>query len=470
VRVVVVALAFALAGTALAAVPPGTPRADRIDAVNGARDVIRCGAGRDIVVADQKDVVGRDCETVTRRIALDSTTNPAGQHRSIVEPSAAADGNSVVAVFQSGRIIDGGAAAIGWATSSDGGLTFRHGLLPESGAARVSDPAVARDRSHGLWLAAVLAIFPTETRLLVYASPDGIVWSPPVVVAAAAPPAREPIAFDKEWIACDNGPTSPNAGSCYLAYTDLTAGTGGVQATRDGGATWGPATQFGPQGGDSLVGAVPAVTGDGAVVVVYATGDLGAIDAVSSSDGGTTFGPPVRIAPIASHPTQLRVPPLPSVAQTAHGVSVVWPDCSARPGCTSNDIVVSNSTDGTTWSPPKAIGGTGDYLTPAIGAGAGSAAVLAYARLPGPCCKLGIRLFRSADDGVTWGPPSRLDAQPMDAAWLARSLDGIDTVGFLGDYMAVAFVGSRPVPVFAAAHAPQAGALRQDLYATTRLP
>ncbi len=472
-RVAVFAVALVLAGSALAAVPAGTIHGtggpDRIDAVNGNRDVIRCGAGRDIVVADLKDAVNTDCEVLTRRIALDSATTLGSQHRTIVEPSAVGDDQTVVAVFQSARIVDGGAGAIGWVTSSDGGSTWRRGLLPDSGAARVSDPAVARDRAHGLWIASVLAIVPGETRLLTYSSPDGLTWNAPVVAAAAAPLAREPIAFDKEWIACDNGPTSRRLGACFLAYTDVNGGNLGVRTSLDGGTTWSAAATIATPGSSAAVGAIPTPTADGTVAVVYLAEDIGTIDAATSVDGGVTFGAPVQVAVVALHTTPLRVPPLPSVALTTQGINVVWPNCSAHPGCTSNDIVLSTSPDGTSWSAPRALASGGDYLTPTIGASGdgAAAAVLAYVSLPGSvCCRLGVRLFRSNDGGATWGTPTRLDAQPMNSDWLAYSLYG----RFLGDYTAVAFTGETPIPVFAATHAPIAGSLRQDLYATTRLP
>jgi hypothetical protein len=470
VRTILLALVLSAASSAFAAVPAGTPRPDRIDAVNGVRDTIRCGAGRDIVVADQKDVVASDCEVLTRRIALDRTTNQGVQHRTVVEPSAAGDGNTVVAVFQSGRIVDGGTAAIGWSTSKDGGVTWRSGLLPDSGADRVSDPVVARDRAHGVWLAAVLAVLPAETRLLTYRSTDGFDWGAPIVAAAAIPPPREAIGLDKEWVSCDNRSPSPHRGSCYLAYTDLTAGRVGVSSSQDGGSSWSAAVEVGPQGGEGPIGAIPAVEPDGTLAVVYATTDLRAIEAVASSDGGASFAAPVRIADVATHSTLLRAPAIPSVAETNRGIVVVWPDCAAHAGCTANDIVSSESLDGMEWSPPRDIAGGGDYATPTVGAAGDSVAVLSYVRQSQPCCRLGLRLFRSSDGGATWGPPARLDASPMDATWLARSLSGQAEVGFLGDYMAVAFAGSRPIPVFAAALAPQASSSRQDLYATTRVP
>ena len=40
---------------------------DRVLARDGASDVIGCGPGRDYVTADRRDVVGVDCERVSRR-------------------------------------------------------------------------------------------------------------------------------------------------------------------------------------------------------------------------------------------------------------------------------------------------------------------------------------------------------------------------------------------------------------------
>lgn len=37
---------------------------DRIDAKDGVRDTVKCGAGKDVVYADRRDVVAKDCERV----------------------------------------------------------------------------------------------------------------------------------------------------------------------------------------------------------------------------------------------------------------------------------------------------------------------------------------------------------------------------------------------------------------------
>src|SRR5262245_332129 len=108
----------------------GTNKADRISAEGGAADSIRCRAGRDIVTADPKDTVAVDCEVVTLRVSSDPYRNTLSQHQTQVEPDSFSFGSTEVTTFQSGRISDGGAANIGWATTTDGGTTWKSGFLP----------------------------------------------------------------------------------------------------------------------------------------------------------------------------------------------------------------------------------------------------------------------------------------------------------------------------------------------------
>jgi len=467
VRLLLVAVVLVAASSAVAAGRTGGPGPDRIDTVNGVRDVVRCGGGRDIVVADLKDVVARDCETVTRRVALDTSTAPAAQHRTIVEPGAAGAGNTIVTVYQAGRYVDGGAAAIGWATSDDGGATWTRGVLADAGTDRISDPVVAWDDAHGTWLAAALGVG-ASTTIPVYVSPTGANWTLQTVARQLAPRPLDPVGLDKDWVSCDNRPASPHRGTCYLAYTNLVTGSLEVQSSQDAGRTWGAAVAASPPG--SGLGAIPVMLPDGTVVVVWVSNDLATVEAATSSDGGQTFSLPVVVATLQSASPSLRAPPLPSAAETATGVVVVWPDCSAHPACSANDILISSSSDGRTWTPPATVANRGDYVTPSVGASGSSVAVVAYVRPDVSESTLGVRLFRSTDGGMTWAAPVRLDAQPMQISSLAES-QSEGTGGFLGDYDAVAFVGNRPVPVFAAAEPRAAnGSFRQDLYATVRLP
>ena len=92
------------------------------------------------------------------RVSSDPYLNPESQHRTEVEPDSFATRNQVVTAFQVGRMFDGGATNIGWATSTTTGTGFASGFLPGITRAaggpydRASDPWVAYDAAHSVWL------------------------------------------------------------------------------------------------------------------------------------------------------------------------------------------------------------------------------------------------------------------------------------------------------------------------------
>jgi hypothetical protein len=65
-----------------------------------------------------------------------------------------------------GRVFNGGASDIGWATSLNGEVSWTHGFLPGTTAASspagpcfsVSDASVAYDARDGVWLISFLAL------------------------------------------------------------------------------------------------------------------------------------------------------------------------------------------------------------------------------------------------------------------------------------------------------------------------
>src|SRR5215211_669184 len=488
--VLVVATALLLsAGVAGAAVINGTkrgellrggPRADRLDARGGndrvkvdggGRDTVRCGSGVDLVNADATDRVARDCELVARVVARDPHTSPA-QHNTIAEPDNLSWGNTVVAAFQVGRFRDGGAVTIGWATSRDAGRTWRSGRLPSLTRAsrpagrwqRASDPAVAYDAIHGAWLIVSLALADDEAAIVVSRSSNGLNWSAPATVTSA--PMRPNLLLDKEWMVCDNGPLSPHRGGCYAAYSDFRTLQMSFQTSRDGGLTW-SAPVGAPEGAGrpSMVGAAapapqPLVQPDGDLIVPYY--DETRVASVRSSDGGRSFSAPVTVASTNFRPTLgLRAPPLPSAEIDKDGVVyAVWPDCGG--GCQRNDLVLSSSADGITWSPPRRIplGSVGDNVIPGLGVDASASRRLAlayYARKPGDALDVGF--VSSKDGGRRWTSPRRLNAQTMRLGWIAQAGGAM-----VGDYISTAFVGGRAVPVFALASPPGAR-LNQPLFA-----
>jgi hypothetical protein len=468
----------------------GGPGADSLAAeVDLARDSVSCGAARDVVTAEPVDRVARDCETVSRQLSRDTSQNPIAHHQTQVEPDSFSFGNTVVATFQSGRINQGGAVMIGFATSRDGGRTWRSGFLPgvttdssPPGPGRASDPVVAYDAAHGVWLIATLAPSQSGSRLFISRSTDGLRWSNPVA-AASTPPGE--LAYDKEWIACDNWPASPFRGSCYLSYTDLASSPRRLvtQVSRDGGLTWSAAVATTPRD-PNVVGAFPVVQPNGTLVVVYWNSP--AMEAARSTDNGASFTQ-ARIAesryrPIAQGRDQLlRDPSLPIAdVDNAGRIYATWHDCRTRPDCSANDVVLATSTDGVAWTtrrvpivPPES---SASFVHPAVATdptsppGQPRLGITYYVLPTAACdlatCRIDAGFVSSPNGGGRWSAPRRLNARSMRLSWLPPT-----TLGrMLADYISTSYVRDAAVAVFAHASPLAAdGSFREAIFAT-RLP
>src|SRR5881394_2108306 len=125
-------------------------------------------------------------------ISNDPYTNGSSQHRTQLEPDSFGWGNTVVATFQTGRFFDGGSSNIGWATTTNAGATWATGMLPattiyEGGPwARISDPAVAYDPLHDVWMISTLAIDANVSGAAVLTSRStdgGLTWQNPVTTS-----------------------------------------------------------------------------------------------------------------------------------------------------------------------------------------------------------------------------------------------------------------------------------------------
>ncbi len=410
------------------------------------------------------------------QVSSDPYTVAPGQHATEVEPHMIANGNTLVAAFQTGRISPGGATAIGWATSTDGGTTWSHGFLPGLTTAEgsgpydaASDPAVAYDAKHGVWMIASLPLSNTSQTpaVVVSRSADGLSWQNPVSADPTAP------SSDKNWIVCDSWAGSPHYGNCYLEWDDpLNSDEIFMSTSSDGGLTWGAATPTAnlAQG----IGGQPLVQTNGTVVVPIETNFMSAF---SSSDGGQSWTVPVTISNIQFHADAggIRSGPLPSAGVDGAGtVWVVWEDCRFRSGCSTNDLVYSTSADGANWSvvtriPIDDISSTVDHFIPGVGidpatSGASAHVALHYYYYPqSNCtvstCQLIVGYVSSANGGSTWNAPVALTG-PMQLGWLPNSQNGL----MVGDYIATVFTNGVPHGVFAVARANSGTTFSEAIY------
>ena len=414
------------------------------------------------------------------RLSTDTFTNADSQHATEVEPGIFASGSTIVTVFQAGRRFNGGASDIGFATSTNAGTSWTSGLLPgltvNVGGTYLaaSDPSVVFDKAHGVWIVASLLIASATDQVAVSRSADAMNWGNPIIVSTTHD-------ADKQWITCDNTSTSPFFGHCYMEWDDPSTPANGIiwmSTSADGGLTWSAAVNIASL--STGIGGQPVCQPNGTVVVPILSSDGTAMLAFTSPDGGATWNAAVTIASVTDHLVagNMRTTALPSASADATGrVYVVWQDCRFRTACSSNDIVLSTSSDGSNWTAPAGIPidaatSTVDHFIPALAvdpATSGSSARLALtyyfypvAQCTAATCQLEVGFISSPDGGNTWSAPTML-AGPMSLSWLPNTSSGV----MVGDYVATAFSNGHAFTVFAVAHANSSATFDEAIYANT---
>jgi hypothetical protein len=424
-------------------------------------------------------VLGVSSDPFTQATCKASTTT---NHQTEVEPDTFANGSTIVSAFQVGRIYDGGACAIGFATSTNNGANWTSGLLPGitkyAGAGRndrATDASVAYDARHNVWLVSSLTLLEAGgvhgNAVVTSRSIDGVTWSNPFTTATGGD-------LDKNWIVCDNTATSPFYGHCYTQWDDHGAGNRLQMSTStDGGQTWSaPATN-----NAGVIGGQPVVRPDGTVIVPVANANETAIGAFNSTNGGASWSAVTTIATIRHHTVagSLREGPLPSAEIDGAGtVYVTWADCRFRRACKTNDLVISHSLNAfaTSWSSVArvAIDGTSsgiDHFIPGLAvnkatSGASARLGLTYYFYPSGSAQLAVGFISSPNAGNTWTAPTTV-ISGMPSTWTATTSQG----RMVGDYISTSF-GSDGVAhgVFATASAPTSGSACSSILDNCREP
>ncbi len=360
--------------------------------------------------------------------------------------------NNIVAVYQESRFRDGGARALNYATSMDGGLSWVEGSLPnltqELGGPweRASDPWVAFGPDNRVYY---VTLDFNETKpanqVGVSVSTDGgLAWGPPVRVF------RSELDFnDKEAIEVDTYPGSPHFGNVYVAWDiNIDPANGGpaqhlvVARSTDGGASYQAPLVL--RIASTNIGAIPRVGPDGTVYVMWAGrgGSSGfSIFLSTSANGGASFSSPRVIQTLSSQSVPFirdgSILPSLSVDRKTGDLYLVWAD-SRWTGVDQTTISYSRD-KGVTWSVPMRVSnGPGDAptFTAAVAVNGMGEVGVSYTSLENdPARAFGIDQYFSVsrDRGLTFEPRQRVSPVTSDirfAAW-AREF-------FLGDYTGIA--------------------------------
>jgi len=411
------------------------------------------------------------------KISTDSFHNSSSQHKTEVEPDTYSWGSTMVAAYQVARVDQGGGADLGFSTSTDGGKTWSFGYLPgltvnykHGTYSAASDASVVYDAKHGVWLISSLPIGNSGVNVAVSRSKDGLHWDNPIAVDSSG-------GDDKNWITCDNNAKSRFYGNCY---TEWDSGTVFMSTSTDGGLTWGPAKTSADQAGG--LGAEPLVQPNGQVVVPFLGNNM---QAFTSTDGGVSWGSSFTIANVNTFQgvSSLRSVglPLPSTGIDKSGkLYVVWSDCSFRSGCSTNDLVMSTSTNGTKWTAPARIPidglkSTVDHFIPGLGVDRATSGKTAHltstyyyypqADCTDSTCEIHVGFTTSSNGGKTWTAGKDVGAGPMKISWLPASQNG----PMLADYLSSSYVNGKAFGVFMVAKAPSGGLFNEAAY-TTKQP
>jgi hypothetical protein len=307
-----------------------------------------------------------------------AVVNPANARHIIVGANnwAAGNGRFEVTAYVS---FDGG---VSWAAS--------HPYIDRNaGRLNAADPTVAFGADGKVYFGFV-AMTPAPGAVAVSTSLDGgLTWSSQSWATSFS------TAADKPAIAAAGG-------KLYVFYQNQALMS---TVSSNGGLNWSAASTI-EAGGRN---AAPVVDRNGNVRVFYNTAN--AIK-VSGPAGGrvTTVSNAVQLQ---QRPTQYRAGIYPAAGVDRNGTYyVAWAD--GRNTTTGNDILLSRSTDGLSWSAPARVNtdaGNADQLMPALSVGADGKVSVAWLDTRNDPSRVNYDVYmaRSAD-GLTWGANGRVSA------------------------------------------------------------
>jgi hypothetical protein len=380
------------------------------------------------------------------------------------------DPDFLTAVFQEGRLTDGGAVDCGYSVTHDGGLTWTRALIPNLTTVtggpyfRATDPVAGIDLDGKVFLnteAATDSDFTTGIILVSRSLDGGVTFAAPSIVFQPENNNNFP---DKPWMAVNTFAGTSTAGRILVTWTlfGTTDASPILRSISDNhGVTWSPGVVI-HSADTSAQGSQPIFLRDGRVAIIYwnfaesgfGGGDAATapeeIDMVLSNDGGTTFGAPTLVTTVNRyvHPSIRTGAFLPS-ATTDRTTGALYVVYQARDSAGQPRILFTKSTNtGATWSTPIAITdnpNTGVF-NPAISTSPDgqTLAVSFYDQRDsgGVTTLCNLYLAQSLDGGVTWQPNIRLTSATTNATLAPLTDSGY----MLGDYLGIAESTDSNVP------------------------
>jgi hypothetical protein len=264
-------------------------------------------------------------------------------------------------------------------SSTDRGQSWAGGALPSTRFANATDPGLTFDGEGTAFFSNVfyddVGIPAPANEVGCYTSSDGGVdWSVPNVVSADAGASATTLA-DRDFMAVDRDPNSPNYTRVYVAWIEIADSASRVVEafSTDHGVSWSKKIAVSPSG-KLFQGPIPACAPNGDLYITYIDRDTATQNILvsRSTDGGVSFSNPIAIShynnlgPVLpdnfnGHPAikdSLSVNSFPAIAinhssATSAKIYVTW---CAKANDGQDHVYLSSSTDhGNSWSVPEAI-------------------------------------------------------------------------------------------------------------------
>jgi len=377
---------------------------------------------------------------------------------------------------QTGLFLTAGSDITGYSYSADGGGSFTDGgTLPNTPEFNnLGDPWLASTRAGAMYFSN-LAFDNLNFNLdvaVAKSTDGGKAWGTPVPVFR--PPFSTVYFGDKPALAAGPDPVATARDDLYTAWDDFSVDLNvrplkfflglPVAHSTDGGATWklAYAARFPlPRRGCSFqqfIGATPIVNPATGTLYVVAE-KLAVTDphckglplqrsewVFSSTDGGNTFAPGVKIASATEAVPNgllflgpgryMRDLELPAVALRGSALYVAWNDGALG----HSHIRLATSTDGGhTWAIRFVTHGSGDEVQPALSADASGIHLLYYHRNPNNTLDV---LAGNSRNGTGFSK-KRVTTQSFPGTLTIPQFDPIIAFGYMGDYIANVSDGSH---------------------------